>query len=96
MKSNVISISLSLSLSLFLSLHSSWQSSSVGSSAQNIGHEGDQSVAAPTSVARVTLRDFVGLEQGDVSTLHAMMEFSYYSTIGNMDEAFKAIKLIKK
>ena len=42
------------------------------------------------------MRDFVGLEQADADTIHAMMQFSYYSTIGNMDEAFKAIKLIKK
>jgi len=49
-----------------------------------------------TAVARVTLRDFVGLEQSDLSTLQAMVEFSYHSTVGNMEEAFKSIKLIKR
>ena len=53
-------------------------------------------MAAPSSVARETMRDFIGLEQGDADTLQAMLQFSYNSTIGNMDEAFKAIKLIKK
>ena len=42
------------------------------------------------------MRDFIGLEQSDADTLQAMLQFSYNSTIGNMDEAFKAIKLIKK
>ena len=42
------------------------------------------------------MRDFEGLEDGDANTLNAMMQFSYYSTIGNMDEAFMAIKLIKR
>ncbi|XP_070580461.1 intraflagellar transport protein 140 homolog isoform X2 [Ptychodera flava] len=47
------------------------------------------------AVARQVMRDFVGLEDGDKSARDAMMNFSYYLTIGNMDEAFKAIKLIK-
>ncbi|XP_064637216.1 intraflagellar transport protein 140 homolog [Lineus longissimus] len=46
-------------------------------------------------VARWTMRDFVGLEYSDKNTRDAMLNFSYYLTIGNMDEAFKAIKLIK-
>ena len=47
-------------------------------------------------VARQTMRDFVGLEQGDARALQAMLSFSFNSTVGNMDEAFKAIKLIKR
>lgn len=42
------------------------------------------------------MRDFVGLEKSDKQTREAMLNFSYYLTIGNMDEAFKAIKLIKR
>ncbi|XP_071106694.1 intraflagellar transport protein 140 homolog [Haliotis cracherodii] len=49
----------------------------------------------PKLVFRKVLRDFVGLENSDKGTRDAMMNFSYYLTIGNMDEAFKAIKLIK-
>lgn len=47
-------------------------------------------------VSRRVMRDFVGLENADKNARDAMMNFSYYLTIGNMDEAFKAIKLIKR
>lgn len=47
-------------------------------------------------VARRTMRDFIGLESANKSARDAMMNFSFYLTIGNMDEAFKAIKLIKR
>lgn len=48
-----------------------------------------------SSVCRQVMRDFVGLEDGDKNSRDAMMNFSFFVTIGNMDEAFKAIKLIK-
>jgi len=41
-------------------------------------------------------RDFVGLEQAEKSAKAAMMDFSFYLTLGDMDEAFKAIKVIKR
>ncbi|XP_076809284.1 intraflagellar transport protein 140 homolog [Clavelina lepadiformis] len=41
------------------------------------------------------MRDFVGLDDCDNASQAAMLNFSYYLTIGDMDEAFKAIKLIK-
>ncbi len=47
-------------------------------------------------VNRQVMRDFNGLENADKNARDAMMNFSYYLTIGNMDEAFKAIKLIKR
>ena len=53
-------------------------------------------VIYPKLVSRTTMRDFVGLEKSDKVTREAMLNFSYYLTIGNMDEAFKAIKLIKR
>ncbi|KAM9716097.1 intraflagellar transport protein 140 homolog isoform 2-T2 [Menidia menidia] len=46
-------------------------------------------------VSRRALRDFVGLENCEKSTRDAMLNFSFYLTIGDMDEAFKSIKLIK-
>uniref|UniRef100_A0A3Q3S0X4 Intraflagellar transport 140 homolog (Chlamydomonas) n=1 Tax=Mastacembelus armatus TaxID=205130 RepID=A0A3Q3S0X4_9TELE len=49
----------------------------------------------PHMVSRRPLRDFVGLENCEKSTRDAMLNFSFYLTIGDMDEAFKAIKLIK-
>ncbi|ESO81986.1 hypothetical protein LOTGIDRAFT_223604 [Lottia gigantea] len=64
---------------------------------QQSDHVVDEDAMAiyPKLVARRVMRDFVGLESSDKSTRDAMMNFSYYLTIGNMDEAFKAIKLIK-
>ena len=47
-------------------------------------------------VTKHTMRDFIGLENADEEAKKAMMNFSYLSAIGNMDEAFKAIKLIKR
>ena len=41
------------------------------------------------------MRDFVGLDNADDTSQKAMLDFSYYLTIGDMDEAFKAIKLLK-
>ncbi|XP_035468905.1 intraflagellar transport protein 140 homolog [Scophthalmus maximus] len=49
----------------------------------------------PHMVSRRTLREFVGLETCEKATRDAMLNFSFYLTIGDMDEAFKSIKLIK-
>ncbi|XP_058706167.1 intraflagellar transport protein 140 homolog isoform X1 [Poecile atricapillus] len=46
-------------------------------------------------VARRPMRDFIGLGDCDSTTQDAMLNFSYYLTAGDMDEAFKSIKLIK-
>ncbi|XP_041061995.1 intraflagellar transport protein 140 homolog isoform X3 [Carcharodon carcharias] len=53
------------------------------------------SASIPQMVAKRPLRDFVGLEDCDKTTRDAMLNFSFYLTIGDMDEAFKSIKLIK-
>uniref|UniRef100_A0A673Y600 Intraflagellar transport 140 n=1 Tax=Salmo trutta TaxID=8032 RepID=A0A673Y600_SALTR len=52
-------------------------------------------VTSPHMVSRRALRDFQGLENCEKATRDAMLNFSFYLTIGNMDEAFKSIKLIK-
>lgn len=52
-------------------------------------------VIHPQLVSRKIMRDFVGLETADKPTRDAMMNFSFHLTTGNMDEAFKSIKLIK-
>ncbi|XP_064457702.1 intraflagellar transport protein 140 homolog [Ornithodoros turicata] len=44
---------------------------------------------------RLTMKDFVGLESSDKDVRDAIMTFSFYVTVGDMDEAFKAIKTIK-
>ncbi|XP_028669859.1 intraflagellar transport protein 140 homolog [Erpetoichthys calabaricus] len=59
------------------------------------GEEAPAPSSAPEMVSRRPMRDFVGLEDCDKSTREAMLNFSFYLTIGDMDEAFKSIKLIK-
>ncbi|XP_043825687.1 intraflagellar transport protein 140 homolog [Dromiciops gliroides] len=49
----------------------------------------------PQMVGKKPLRDFIGLEECDKTTREAMLNFSFFVTIGDMDEAFKSIKLIK-
>lgn len=49
----------------------------------------------PQMVGRRPLRDFVGLEDCDKATRNAMLNFSFFIAVGDMDEAFKSIKLIK-
>ena len=64
---------------------------------------GDQSAlmssdiaASQSMVVQRVHRDFVGLEDAESSAKAAMMDFSFYLTLGDMDEAFKAIKVIKR
>ncbi|CAB3396663.1 unnamed protein product [Caenorhabditis bovis] len=45
-------------------------------------------------VAKI-LREFNGVENCDDATKKAMMDFSFYLTLGSMDAAFKAIQYIK-
>jgi intraflagellar transport protein 140 len=42
------------------------------------------------------MRDFTGMTETDKNTTEALLNFSYFLTVGDMDEAFKAIRLIKK
>uniref|UniRef100_A0A3B5KY38 Intraflagellar transport 140 homolog (Chlamydomonas) n=1 Tax=Xiphophorus couchianus TaxID=32473 RepID=A0A3B5KY38_9TELE len=49
----------------------------------------------PVMASRRPLRDFVGLEKCEKGTRDAMLNFSFYLSVGDMDEAFKSIKLIK-
>ncbi|XP_076998370.1 intraflagellar transport protein 140 homolog [Tamandua tetradactyla] len=49
----------------------------------------------PDMVGKRPLRDFTGLEDCNKPTRDAMLNFSFFVTIGDMDEAFKSIKLIK-
>lgn len=71
---------------------------SATASASQLQIELPRSLAAqfPHMVSRRALRDFVGLENCEKATRDAMLNFSFYLTIGDMDEAFKSIKLIKR
>lgn len=88
-----------LSECLAVFLYSQNETSEEEAANQESGHlvrPDTATVMYPKLVSRLTMRDFVGLEKSDKQTREAMLNFSYYLTIGNMDEAFKAIKLIKR
>ena len=66
--------------------------SSVGS---GVGGGPSEETLGSSGLVRRVGREFVGLEKAEGSTREAMLNFSFHLTTGNMDEAFKAIKLIK-
>ncbi|CAH0563779.1 unnamed protein product [Brassicogethes aeneus] len=47
------------------------------------------------SIVREVMGDFIGLESCDGVTKTAVLDFSYNLSLGNMDAAFKAIKLVQ-
>ncbi|XP_075292350.1 intraflagellar transport protein 140 homolog isoform X3 [Opisthocomus hoazin] len=53
------------------------------------------SIKVSKMAARRPMRDFIGLGDCDKTTWDAILNFSFYLTAGDMDEAFKSIKLIK-
>ena len=67
---------------------------------QNSIARADESSQKPdnssSSCAGHVMRDFIGLDLKDRTAVQSMMKFSVFSTEGNMDEAFKAIKQIKR
>lgn len=57
---------------------------------------GNPSNAEDYVIEQKRLRDFEGLKSDkDVAVREALMKFSYYATIGNMDEAYRCVKSIK-
>ena len=42
------------------------------------------------------MADFVGVNGLEKNVVEAIMNFSYHLTLGDLDAAFKAIKIIKK
>uniref|UniRef100_A0A094ZRL2 Intraflagellar transport protein 140-like protein n=1 Tax=Schistosoma haematobium TaxID=6185 RepID=A0A094ZRL2_SCHHA len=46
-------------------------------------------------IVRCVMQNFIGLEDDDEKTREAMLNFSYYLALGEMDSAFRAMKLIK-
>jgi intraflagellar transport protein 140 len=46
-------------------------------------------------ILRKPMKDFVGLENVDEEIKKAIMNFSFYLTVGNMDEAYNSVRNIK-
>lgn len=45
-------------------------------------------------ILRKPMKDFVGLENVEVSIKNAIMNFSHFLTVGNMDEAYNSVRNI--
>ena len=58
--------------------------------------EAEESKASTMIILRKPMKDFVGLENVDESIKSAIMNFSHYLTIGNMDDAYNCVRNIKK
>lgn len=55
-----------------------------------------EALSAPQTVEAVPLADFSGFSWHDQPALKALLTFTYNATLGNMDEAFRAIKVVKR
>uniref|UniRef100_A0A914YAN2 Uncharacterized protein n=1 Tax=Panagrolaimus superbus TaxID=310955 RepID=A0A914YAN2_9BILA len=66
---------------------------------KNMESEEEDDPGVERSIARLllrkTLREFVGLDENDSQAIGAMLDFSFYLCMGQMDNAFKSIKYIK-
>lgn len=63
------------------------------SSAGETSSTGDES--SGVGLCSRVMRDFVGIDEADEATRSALLNFSFYMTVGNMDEAHRAVRLIK-
>jgi len=58
-----------------------------------IGKDSEQeNLSGVAKIVKRSMRDFVGLENCDEIIRKAILNFSFYLTAGNMDEAYKAVK----
>lgn len=46
-------------------------------------------------MVKKTMRNFDGVDDTDTITIKAMVDFMYFLSLGNLDEAFKPLKMIK-
>lgn len=51
--------------------------------------------ANPMIILRKPMKDFVGLETVPEETKNAIINFSFFLTVGNMDEAYNSVRSIK-
>jgi intraflagellar transport protein 140 len=56
---------------------------------------GKDNVSGVGKIIKKTMRDFMGLENSEESVIKAILNFSFFVSCGNMDEAFKAVKTIQ-
>ncbi|XP_066914160.1 intraflagellar transport protein 140 homolog isoform X1 [Clytia hemisphaerica] len=80
----------------FLGISTPWFYFAKGSLEHTEENEESEQAKNEERIIQTPMRDFAGLEDCDETVKKAMTNFSYLSAIGNMDEAFKAIKTIKR
>ena len=59
------------------------------------GKENENDNQSNMIILRKSMKDFVGLENVSDDIKQAIMNFSFYLTVGNMDEAYNAVMNIK-
>ena len=57
--------------------------------------EKEENKGSAMIILRKPMKDFVGLEHVEESIKNAIMNFSHYLTVGNMDEAYNSVRNIK-
>uniref|UniRef100_A0A915CSH0 Anaphase-promoting complex subunit 4-like WD40 domain-containing protein n=1 Tax=Ditylenchus dipsaci TaxID=166011 RepID=A0A915CSH0_9BILA len=66
---------------------------------KNIENDDEDDIASERTISRLilrrTIREFVGMDFNNPQAIEAMLNFSFYLCVGQMDNAFKAIKFIK-
>lgn len=61
----------------------------------NTQSRNDYVTKTPRNLARRVMREFKGLESADSLTRNAILNFSYFLAHGEIDAAFKSMRLIK-
>ena len=56
---------------------------------------GKDNLSGIGKIIKKTMRDFTGLENSEENVIQAILNFSFFVSCGNMDEAFKAVKTIQ-
>jgi intraflagellar transport protein 140 len=55
----------------------------------------EKAVESSTIILRKPMKDFVGLENVEESIKKAILNFSHFLSVGNMDEAYNSVRNIK-
>ena len=62
---------------------------------EEVEKKAEEAGASNMIILRKPMKDFVGLENVQEEIKQAIMNFSFYLTVGNMDEAYNSVRNIK-
>jgi len=80
---------------LFFTRHASNTAATKSSVRTSSGNCGVDEPASVVGMCGRVMRDFIGLDDADAKTRSALLDFSFFLTVGNMDEAHCAVRLIR-